>query len=81
MLQLRHDEHHRHPVPPHRSRLPGRPDLRFWAFEESRPADVSSSALETALTWLKRHGPVFDRDGDNLADLIKDELDFRSSWP
>ncbi len=59
--------------------LPPGVDRIRRAFEESRPADVSSSALETALTWLKRHGPVFDRDGDNLADLIKDELDFRSS--
>lgn len=58
---------------------PGIAAIRL-AFEEARPADVSSNDLESALTWLRANDPeLVDRDGDRLVDLITEELEFRSS--
>lgn len=48
------------------------------AFEEARPADISSAMLERALLWLDEFDALAeDRDGDLLTLLIEDELDFR----
>jgi hypothetical protein len=52
--------------------LPRRITTIRRAFDEARPADISSTALENGLQWAIRNDP-------ELAVDIEDELDFRAN--